>query len=172
VHPITRYLLVEHLLGLAQDDPALRRSLPIAVDPADPSVLADELSATIAALHDRLDAISTADVARLVGATLMQRTRPEPIAPLAQLVAADQLGPGAPLRLRPGLRVRIDAAGGQLQLVLLDRTISLPAEAADAVKLALAGGAFNPGQLPGLDADEQLTVCRRLLREGVLVPVS
>jgi hypothetical protein len=172
VHPITRYLLVEHLLGLAQDDPALRRSLPMAVDPADPSVLADELSATIAALHDRLDAISTADVARLVGATLMQRTRPEPIAPLAQLVAADQLGPGAPLRLRPGMRVRVDAAGGQLQLVLLDRTISLPAEAADAVKLALAGGAFNPGQLPGLDADEQLTVCRRLLREGVLVPVS
>jgi hypothetical protein len=45
----------------------------------------------------------------------------------------------------------------------------LPAATADAIKLVLAGAPFTPAELPGLDADAQLTLARRLLREGVLV---
>ncbi len=170
VHPITRYQLVRHLLDLAQDDPRLRASLPMGVDLTDPAVLAAELTGTVDALHARLDTIAAADVARRVGTNLMQRTRPEPIGPLAQLAAADTVSPASPLRLRAGLRARVEHDTDTLRLVLLDRTVTLPAVIADALKVVLAGARFTPAELPGLDAGEQLTLCRRLLREGVLVP--
>jgi ribosomal protein L16 Arg81 hydroxylase len=170
VHPLSRYQLVRQLLDLAQDDPELRTSLPMGVDLGDPAVLAGELTATLAALHGRLDAIPAADVARRIATNLMQRTRPEPIGPLAQLAAADALTATTPLRLRSALRVRIETGGGEVRLVLLDRTISLPAAAADAVKTVLAGGTVRPEQLPGLADEDRLVVARRLVGEGVLVP--
>lgn len=172
IHPITRYHLVRQLLELAEQDPRLRTSLPLGVDLADPSVLAGELTATLIDLHDRLDAIPVAEVARGIGAHLMQRTRPEPLAPLAQLAVADQLTLGSRLRLRRGLRVQLDETGAEVRIILVDRTVPLPADAADAVKRALVGTDFQPAELPGLDVDDQLAVCRALVREGVLVPGS
>jgi hypothetical protein len=170
VHPVSRYQLVRHLVELAQDDPLLRTSLPMGVDLSDPTVLAGELADTVAALHSRLDAIAAADVARRVGVDLMRRTRPEAIGPLAQLALADSLQGATRLQLRGGLRLRSEVGSdGGVRLVLLDRTITLPAAVADAIKVVLAGAALTPASLPGLDAGEQLTVARRLVREGVLV---
>ena len=170
VHPITRYQLVRHLMELAQGDPQLRESLPVGVDLADPAVLSAELATTLDELRDRLTSIAAADVARRVGTNLLQRTRPEPIGPLAQLAAADALTGVTRLRLRAAMRARVASEAEQVRLVLLDKTIALPASAADAVKVILAGATFTPAELPGLDADGQLTVARRLLREGVVVP--
>ena len=170
VHPVSRYQLVRHLLELAQDDPELRTSLPMGVDLGDPAVLAGELAATVARLHERLDAIAPAAVADRVGANLMHRTRPEPIAPLAQLGAAAALDASTPLRLRAHLRVRIEVDERELRLVLVDRTLRLPAAAADAAKLLLTGAVITPGELPGLDPDGQLDVAAQLVRAGVLVP--
>jgi bifunctional lysine-specific demethylase and histidyl-hydroxylase NO66 len=170
VHAVSRYQLVKHLVDLAQDDPRLRTSLPMGVDLADPAVLAEQLSETVAVLHERLDNTAAADVAARVGTTLMQRTRPEPIGPLAQLAAADALAASSPLRLRHALRARMAADADCVRLVLVDRTITLPASAADAVKVILAGGPFTPDELPGLARDDRLVVARRLAREGVVVP--
>jgi lysine-specific demethylase/histidyl-hydroxylase NO66 len=172
VHPVTRYQLVRHLLELAQDDAALRTSLPMGADLADPAVLSDQLAATVAALHERLDAVAPADVARRVGVNLMQRTRPEPLAPLAQLAAAAAVDAGTPLRRRAHLRARLEVGAGEVRLVLLDRTVRLPAAAADAAKALLAGGPLTPAELPGLAVDQQIKVARQLLREGVLVPAE
>jgi hypothetical protein len=172
VHPITRYQLVRHLLDLVQDDPGLRASLPMGVDLADPAVLSEHLAATIDLLRARVGTVEPAEVARRVGVDLMRRTRPEPIGPLAQLAAAATIEPTSPLRLRAGLRARLEGAGEQIRLVLLDRTIALPATTSDALKVVLAGAAVTPAELPGLDGDEQLTLAARLLREGVLVPAS
>ncbi len=170
VHPISRYQLVRHLLDLAQDDPLLRAPLPMGVDLSDPAVLAEHLAPTIAALHARVDATSAADVARRVGADLMHRTRPEPVGPLTQLAAADALTSNTRVRLRAGLRTRLEVGDAQVQLVGLDRTIALPSDAADALKAVLDAAPFTPAELPGLDAHAQLVIVRRLLREGVLVP--
>jgi hypothetical protein len=169
VHPVSRYQLVRHLLELAQDDPELRSSLPMGVDLGDPAVLADELAATVARLHERLDAIAPAEVARRVGANLMHRTRPAPLGPLAQLALADRLAADTVLRLRPELRVRTEVDDAELRLLLVDRTIRLPAAAADASKVALAGAPLTPADLPGLDPAQQLDVARQLVRAGVLV---
>jgi hypothetical protein len=59
-----------------------------------------------------------------------------------------------------------------VRLVLLDRTVRLPAAAADAAKTVVAGGVVTPGELPGLGAEQQIAVARQLLREGVLVPAA
>lgn len=170
IHPVSRYQLVRYLLDLVQDDPQLRSSLPMGMDLADPAVLSGELAETVAALHARLDAVPAADVARRVAENLMQRTRAEPIGPLAQLAIAADLTLQAQLRLRTGLRARLELAGEEVHLVLVDRTISLPAKAGDAVKTVLAGGIFRPDELPGLDRGERLPVARRLVREGIVVP--
>jgi hypothetical protein len=174
VHPLTRYQLVRFLFDAMQDEPALRASLPMGADLTDPDVLAPHLAATIAALQASLGRVSAARIAERVGTDLMQRTRPEAIGPLAQLATADTLGPDTRLRLRGALRLRLVPADGadgrqRLKLVLLDRTIDLPAGTSDAARVALDGRAFTPSDLPGLEPEEQLTLSRRLLREGVLV---
>ena len=174
VHPLTRYELVRFLLDAVQDEPALRASLPMGADLSDPDVLAPHLAATVAALQAALGRVPAARIAEQVGTDLMQRTRPEAISPLAQLAAADALAADTPLRRRGALRLRLvpgDGADGRarLKLVLLDRTIDLPAGTADAVGVVVDGRVFTPADLPGLEPEEQLTLSRRLLREGVLV---
>ncbi len=170
VHPVTRYQLARHLLDIAQDDPQLRTSLPMGVDLSDPAVLADQLAATVEQLRARLVGIDAAQVARLVGTDLMTRTRPEPIGPLRQLVAADSVHADTSVRLRAALRLRVETGADEVRLVLLDRTVTVPAEAGDALKVLLAGTPVSPADLPGLEPDSQLTLVRRLLREGVIVP--
>ena len=174
VHPLTRHQLVRFLFDAVQDDPALRASLPMGVDLTDPDVLAPHLAATVAALQAALERVPATRIAERVGTDLMQRTRPEAISPLAQLAAADTLASGTRLRRRGALRLRLvpshgDAGRERLKLVLLDRTIHLPASASDAVGVVVGGQVFTPADLPGLDAEEQITLSRRLLREGVLV---
>ncbi len=168
VHPLTRYDLVKHLLEAVQDDPALRASLPVGVDLADPTVLAPALEDTVGALQRALAAVAVTRVADALGTDLMRRTRPAALGPLAQLDLADRLTPDTALRLRDALRYRLSDAGERLRVVLLDRTVELPAGTAEAVKIALAGASFTPAQLPGLDPDDQLTLARRLVREGLL----
>ena len=171
VHPLTRYQLVRFLLDSVQDDAELRASLPMGADLADPDVLSPHLAATVAALQAALERVPAARIAERLGTHLMQRTRPEPIGPLAQLAAADALASDTRLRLRGALRLRVVRDGdGRVKLQLLDRTIDLPADTSDAVELIVGGSAFTPAELPGLEPEEQLTLTRRLLREGVLVP--
>ena len=174
VHPLTRYQLVRFLLDAVQDDPALRASLPMGTDLADPVVLAPHLTATVAALQAALEQVPAARVAERVGTDLMHRTRPEPIGPLEQLTTAEALTSDTPLRRRGALRLRLVSSNGadgdeRLRLMLLDRTIDLPAGTSDAVAVVVDGRTFTPAELPGLDPEEQLTLTRRLLREGVLV---
>jgi hypothetical protein len=57
-----------------------------------------------------------------------------------------------------------------VKLRFLDRTIDLPAGTTGAAELIARGDAFTPSELPGLDPQDQLTLTRRLLREGVIVP--
>lgn len=170
VHPITRYQLVRHLLDAAQGDPELRTSLPVGTDLADPDVLAPSLAATIDALRRYLDSAPAEEIARRVGTSLMRLTRPEPLAPLAQLAAAEALDEHTALRLRTGLRLRVERDDTNLRLVLLDRTIELPRAADAAIKTVLAGTAFTPRHLAGLEPADALVIVRRLMREGVLVP--
>jgi cupin superfamily protein len=171
VHPYTRYELVRVLLDAVQDDPALRASLPMGVDLADPAVLAPHLAATVTRLQAALEEVPATRVAARIAVNLGQRTRPQPVGPLAQLDAADALTSDTPPRLRRELRLRrVAADGDRMRLAFLDRTIDLPESTAAALDAILAGDRFVPQDLPGLDAQDRLTLTRRLLREGIVVP--
>lgn len=174
VHPLTRYQLVRFLFDAVQDDPELRVSLPMGADLADPDVLAPHLAATIAALRASLEGVPGTRIAEKIETNLMQRTRPEAIGPLAQLAAIQAVALDTPLRRRGALRLRLVSGNGadgreSVKIVLLDRTIDLPASTFDALGVAVDGHVFTPTDLPGLGPEEQLTLTRRLLREGVLV---
>jgi len=166
VHPMTRQHLVRHLLTAAQDDPALRSSLPMGVDLSDPAVLAPHLADTVAALIARLGAAEPQTAAEALAAALQRQTRPTPVSPLAQLAAADALTLRTPLRVRSGLRARIDGA----RIRLLDRTVTVCEDAAEALKVLFAQKACTPADLPGLEDAGRLELARLLIREGVLVP--
>jgi hypothetical protein len=172
VHPLTRFDIVRHLLGAAQDDADLRASLPMSADLADPDVLAPHLAATVEALHSHLDTATAEQVARHVGTFLMRQTRPEPLGPLAQLAAADHITGATLLRLRAGLRLRVDDGDTGIRLQLVDRAVDLPIGARGAIKVILAGAPFSPAELVGLDSDGQIALAQRLTREGVVVPAG
>lgn len=165
----TRYTIVEALLGLAAADPELRAGLPLGLDLTDPARLAPELAATVDALRDFLCKADPEETARRLRRGQWTAHRPGPVRPVAQAAFAAALGPDDLVRLRPGLRLRL--AGDRIELP--DRVIDFPHGCARAVALLLAGPAVRVGDLPGLDdAESQLVLARRLLREAVLVPAT
>ncbi len=170
VHPVTRAFLAEQLIGALAQDPELRASLPAGVDLSDPTVLAGDLEATRTALHAAIDRLSEADVAAAVGAHLAARTRPAPVSPLAQVAAADALGAHDEVVLRPGSRCRLRVVAGRVHLHALDKTVTFPTLVGPALERLLLGAPVLVGDLPGLDAADAVTLVRRLLREGLVVP--
>ena len=169
VHPVTRFDLVRELLTLARERAELRGSLPMGLDLGDPGALAPHVDEVTELLRDYLGAAAVGPVARGIGDELMRRTRPEPIGPLAQLAAAQSLTLNTALRARAGLRVRSSQDADGVSLALLDRTITLPAESGEAIKLALDGPVFTPADLPATDDEHRLELARRLVREGLIV---
>jgi bifunctional lysine-specific demethylase and histidyl-hydroxylase NO66 len=62
-------------------------------------------------------------------------------------------------------------AGGRLELLLGDRTLTMPATLEPAVRQVLDGDELTPGELAGhLDGPSRLVLVRRLVREGLLQP--
>jgi len=173
VHPLTAYDLARELIDAAGQDRELRRSLPMGIDVTD----ARSLATHVRAAAERLSAaVSTAgpehleSAARRIARRQIGETRPQPLAPLAQLAALGTLDQQTPLRLRPGLRPTFSQVGERLSLETVDSTITFPSLVRDSLLLAISGAEFRPADLPALDPDEQLVLARRLLREGVLVP--
>jgi hypothetical protein len=172
IHPLHRHLVARHLLTAAQDDAELRSSLPMGVDWADPIALAPHLADVVAAMHSYLDTADPVKIAALIGADLNRRTRPAPLSPLAQLNAYAQLGADTSLTRRAALRTQIRTDDTDVVIALVDKLVRLPGAAESAIKVALSGVVFTPADLPGLEADEQIVVAKRLLREGILVPAD
>ncbi len=164
IHPITRRYLLQRVVDQLLEDPELRTSLPMGTDLADPDVLTPHLSATTAAMAAALGRVEVGPVADAVGERLLRDTRPEPVLPLAQLAAVDALTPDSVLRLRTGLRYRVDGT----RLLLRGKSVDIPSPAA--LKVILAGAPFRPGELPDLDPAAALAFAATLLRNAVVVP--
>jgi len=167
----TRADVVDTLLSLVGDSPALRASLPFGIDVGDPEQLRPIVEETVADLVRALTA--SADpaelAARRLGARLGRDTRPEPVAPLATLDAITALSEHTSVRWRDSFGGRIDDAGDKVRLTARGTVLSLPAEAAPVLRALRTGEPVAVGSLPGLDLASALVVVRRLLREGVVV---
>jgi lysine-specific demethylase/histidyl-hydroxylase NO66 len=170
MHPVTRYALVEALLAMAAEDPALRVSLPLGIDLADPKALTPELDASVASLQAWLNDIDPAAVAARVRQRTWGATRPAPVAPLAQAAATHALDAATAIRLRPHLRVFLDDGDEDVRVSFGDRSLTLPSSTRAAIDAVLSGTVLPAGSLPGLDETDSLVLARRLLREAVVVP--
>ncbi|GAA4467704.1 cupin domain-containing protein [Phytohabitans houttuyneae] len=172
IKALTRYALVEALLELAAEDPRLRATLPYGVDLADPEQVEPELTETVEALRDWLAGAAPGPVAGRLRGHVYTQARPAPIRPLAQAEAIAALGPDDRVALRGGVRWRLAQEGDdKITLYAFDRTLTMPAGCALALRVLLAGGVSRVGDLPGLDTDEdRLVLTRRLLREAIVVP--
>jgi hypothetical protein len=171
VRALTRYAIVEELLGLAVQDRRLRATLPFGMDVADPGQVGPELTETVAALRDWLRTADPAEVADRLRERAWPSARPAPISPLAQLDFAEKLTPEDRITVRDGLRWRLTPDGADnVVLRLVGRTLRFPAFCEPAVRAALSGGTQRVGDLPLDDDPDRLVLARRLLREALVVP--
>jgi len=171
VRALTRYALVEELLGLAAEDARLRATLPFGLDGADAEALEPELTETVEALRDWLLRAEPAAVAERLRVRAWPSARPAPVRPLAQLEFADRLSPGDRIAVREGLRWQLVGDGPEhVVLRLVGRTLRFPAYCAPAVRMALEPGPVRVGDLPLDDDADRLVLARRLLREALAVP--
>jgi hypothetical protein len=144
--------------------------LPLGVDLADPAATTDDVAAALAGLHRWLDQVDPAAVADALRARTWAQVRPAPVAPLAQSSAAAALATDTVLRVRPLLRVQLrDPVGDRVALVAGRRTHDLPATTHRALAALLTAGEVKVGDLPGLDAADQLTLARRLVTESIAI---
>lgn len=183
----TRFAVVEQLLDelrarLADDEP-LRGSLPLGVDPAMPHALDEVVAQVRATMRRELASIGSDRIAARLVAAQAPSQRPAPLPPFAQLAAARQLTPTAPVKLREHLALRREAtdSGGAL-LVGRHGWVAVPPEEVAGLDAILAAGDARPagGDAAGarcardlpLPEPAAVALIERLLLGGVVVPAA
>ena len=166
VHVWTRYALAEEVLHQVlrkvAEDPAVRRSLPLGIDVADPTAWRSDLATVTSALAEALRGVDPEALSDVLRRTALGTQRAAPIGPLQQLSDADRIQPDTAIRLRPHLAATLGQAGGRT--VLRSRAADFPAGEEDVapLKTLLASGSARAEDLG-------LGLARRLLRAGLAV---
>ena len=126
-----------------------------------PTALADRLEELAAAVR-RVDA--TAAVEDEIRRFLT--TRPPRLAGgLHDVLGRESIDATTRLRRRPGHPCVLLDRGDQVEVLLGDRTMTVPARIRPALDEVRARGELTPADLP-LDPQSSLVLCRRLVREG------
>ncbi|MFC0358228.1 cupin domain-containing protein [Kytococcus schroeteri] len=159
----------DHVAGAAleaararlRQEPALRANLPLGARPDDAAVVGPTLEQLRGALHEAIDSLDAAALARAFRTQVRATRRPDPAPPLAQLAAAEGLGTASTVALRGGLELgddpaRPDRLHTRLGWFDLD-------EDARAVVTALQDGPHRTDALPA-----PLTVVQDLVRRGLV----
>jgi lysine-specific demethylase/histidyl-hydroxylase NO66 len=174
--PTTWLDLLKDAVGqLATEELPLRRALPLtSTDPPDAETDAVEL---LALASDWLASVKPDQVAELLRRRRARTRPPEPLKMTAQAAAVRATTSGSVVRLRRGLRPRIRVGGGKVTVLVADKQIRFPGIAEAMIRALLSGPApTTPAAAvtedAACDVDDAIVVVRRLLREGVLVPVG
>lgn len=166
VHVWTRYALAEQLMHQAlqalANNPAVRGSLTLGIDVADPTELRQDVELVTAALAD---AVKHADIDQMSEALLRNarsNQRAEPVGPLKQLRDADVITADTQIVLRRHLIASLDHTGADI--VLRSRAGDLTVAESDVapLKTLLTAGVARAGDL-------SLDLARRLLLAGVVI---
>jgi bifunctional lysine-specific demethylase and histidyl-hydroxylase NO66 len=164
--------LLREVVELATEETWFRESLPVGFA-ADPAGLEASLADRVGELRRFLDKVDLGRVAERA-ARRFWATRPPPLqGQLRQLLALDELDDTTVLRRRPGATCRLRVAGDRLEVLLGDRTLTMPAHLEPAVRRLLDPDGCTPADLAGhLDGPSRLVLARRLVREGLLQPAA
>ncbi len=139
-----------------------------------PAGYLDDPGALAAALADRLEAL--ADDVRRIGASAAVETEirrfltsrpPRLPGGLHDVLAVGSLADDTALRRRPGHPCVLLDRDDSCEVLLGDRTMTVPAWIRPALDEIRSRGEFAPADLP-LDEQSRLVLCRRLIREGLL----
>ncbi len=169
---LTRFDVVDQLVRQAAGDPRLRASLPLGINLSDETELRSIVQTTIEHLVDRLR--HSGDLVESVGSALDRRLRrairPEAIRPLATIDALVSLDDSSRVSWRDGLTSSVAEGDSSVSIILPTKTVTLPIESVEAIRMLRSGAPATAGSLPGLDPTSSVVVTRRLVREGILVP--
>lgn len=160
-------LLVDLVRARAFDDPRLRRTPRTAELLGDGEALARELLGAIPSLQ-------AASFGELAEHLATRGLLSELSLPGARFAALDtHIEADTPLRKRPHAVCRVTVADGRASIVFQGKEVRGPGKLGRAfAHIASCSGAFRPRDLPALTENEQLIVCRRLGREGLLVALG
>jgi lysine-specific demethylase/histidyl-hydroxylase NO66 len=148
----------------------------LATVPADhlPAGYLDDPAVLAGALADRLEAL--ADEVRRTDATAAVETEirrfltsrpPRLPGGLHDVLAVDAITDATALRRRAGHPCVLLDRGEKVEVLLGDRTMTVPAWIRPALDAVRSRGDLTPADLP-LDEQSRLVLCRRLIREGLL----
>jgi bifunctional lysine-specific demethylase and histidyl-hydroxylase NO66 len=165
VHVWTRFALAERVmsqaLGTLADNPAIRASLPLGVDVADPTALRDDVELITAAL---LRAVERPDLDQLSDSMLLDARRNQraaPLGPLRQLRDAEAITDDAVIALRRHVIASIDQTRSGMALRSRAGDLTVTEGDVAPLKALLNSGTASAGDL-GLD------LTRRLLLTGLV----
>lgn len=160
-----------------------RRALTTALDALPdehlPAGYLDDPSLLTSGLGERLDALAerirTLDPAEPVAAEIGQFLTSRPSRLSGGLLDAVELSRGlterSVLRRRPGHPCVLLDLDDKLQVLLGDRSLTMPARLRPAMEQVRARPTFSPSDL-GLDPQSGIVLCTRLVREGLLEIVA
>jgi lysine-specific demethylase/histidyl-hydroxylase NO66 len=164
--------LLREVVELATEEAWFREGLPVGYA-ADPDALAASLAERVAELRRFLDKVDLGRVADRASRSFWSNRPPPLQGQLRQLLALGELDDATEVRRRPGATCRLRVAGDRLELLLGDRTLTMPATLEPAVRQLLDAGRLTAADLAGhLDGPSRLVLVRRLVREGLLQPTA
>jgi bifunctional lysine-specific demethylase and histidyl-hydroxylase NO66 len=164
--------LLREVVELATEEAWFRESLPVGYA-ADPGGLEASLADRVAELRRFLDKVDLGKVADRA-ARRFWANRPPPLqGQLRRLLELERLDDASVLSRRPGATCRLRVTGDRLEVLLGDRTLTMPAHLEPAVRRLVETDHVTPADLaPHLDGPSRLVLVRRLVREGLLQPTA
>jgi bifunctional lysine-specific demethylase and histidyl-hydroxylase NO66 len=164
--------LLREVLELATEETWFREGLPVGFA-EDPAALEASLAERVAELRRFLDKVDLTRVADRAVNRFWASRPPSLHGQLRQLLSLEELDDTTVLAHRPGAVARLRAAGDRLELLLGDRTLTMPASLEPALHQVLDADRLTPADLAGhLDGPSRLVLARRLVREGLLQPAA
>ncbi|HEV2920761.1 MAG TPA: cupin domain-containing protein [Actinomycetota bacterium] len=164
--------LLREVLDLATEESWFREGLPVGFAD-DPAALEASLAERVAELRRFLDKVDLTRVAERAVNRFWTNRAPMLQGQLRQLLTLDELDEATVLERRPGTTCRLRVTGDRLELLLGDRTLTMPAGLEPALRQVVAADRLTPADLAGhLDGPSRLVLVRRLVREGLLQPTA
>jgi lysine-specific demethylase/histidyl-hydroxylase NO66 len=164
--------LLRQVVELATEEAWFREGLPVGFAD-EPEALTASLAERVAELRRFLDKVDLSRVADRAAGRFWANRPPSLDGQLRLLLDLEELDDTTVLRRRPGATARLRVRGDRLELLLGDRTLTMPAGLEPAVRRLVDADRCAPADLAGLlDEPSRLVLARRLVREGLLQPTA
>ena len=161
--------LLDRLDGVDLDAP-----LPVGFAAADRAdALHDELTRQLPEVAAAVARVDARDVVQHEQRRATRWRSPLPRGQLQSILMLDRIDASTVVAARADHPAEVvDADGGRVALVLIDRTVEAPSTARAALEHLLRGEDTKVGELPGLSDASRMVLVRRLVREGWLRVVN